>query len=119
MTDKIDRAEVLKLFRNKHPLVLYNAIAALPTAPDAVEAKPVSWRQENPCHPGWYIYGDIATQPYAVGAQLLYAKPQAPAQADYDARIKAYNRFMAVMTLFMVGGTVAALVTMAYLVASR
>jgi hypothetical protein len=38
MSDMIDRAEVLKLFRNKHPLELYNAIAALPpvSAPVAV-----------------------------------------------------------------------------------
>ena len=45
-----------------------------------VEVQPVAWRQEDRTHPGWYYYGDAATQPVPADAQPLYASP-APVDA--------------------------------------
>jgi hypothetical protein len=64
-------------------------VAELSRERDAVEVEPVAWRQEDRCHPGWYYYGDAATEVATVGAQLLYAKPQAPAPDAVEALAKA------------------------------
>ena len=66
MTDMIDRAEVLKLFRNKHPLELYNAIAALPPAPDAVEALAGHY-----CDWGKRSMNEIAQMAYTMADAML------------------------------------------------
>lgn len=63
-----------------------SAIAAKHLKASAGAVEPVAWRLEDQTHPGWYYYGDTATEAIPSRAQPLYATP--PTALD-DPKVRA------------------------------